>query len=171
MKTRPQNKGMKQTKPGELRSFAAYPRCSADVVGYRWTRLPGLRWSMRDPEAIVTSGYYRGLRRRAARASTSLAGLALLGALGAAAMVSRGYWVEAQYNRGFGQVSVCDSRSRVAEVMGGAGQESKCAADGGEGVAQCTTAVTYMATPSFEAWTFGFNADGRLVSKVHEDLD
>ncbi len=25
------NKGMKLTKPGELRSFAAYPRCSADV--------------------------------------------------------------------------------------------------------------------------------------------
>jgi hypothetical protein len=26
----PSNKGMKQTKPGKLRSFAAYPRCSAD---------------------------------------------------------------------------------------------------------------------------------------------
>ncbi len=27
----PPNKGMKLTKPGELRSFAAYPRCSADI--------------------------------------------------------------------------------------------------------------------------------------------
>ncbi len=26
----PPNKGMKLTKPGELRSFAAYPRCSVD---------------------------------------------------------------------------------------------------------------------------------------------
>ena len=26
------NKGMKLTKPGQLRSFAAYPRCSADVI-------------------------------------------------------------------------------------------------------------------------------------------
>ncbi len=26
------NKGMKLTKPGELRSFAAYPRCSADLT-------------------------------------------------------------------------------------------------------------------------------------------
>ena len=25
------NKGMKLTKPGQLRSFAAYPRCSADA--------------------------------------------------------------------------------------------------------------------------------------------
>jgi len=25
------NKGMKLTKPGQLQSFAAYPRCSADV--------------------------------------------------------------------------------------------------------------------------------------------
>jgi hypothetical protein len=31
--TAPQNKGMKLTKPGELRSFAAYPRCSADNKG------------------------------------------------------------------------------------------------------------------------------------------
>jgi hypothetical protein len=29
--TTPSNKGMKLTKPGELRSFAAYPRCSTDV--------------------------------------------------------------------------------------------------------------------------------------------
>jgi hypothetical protein len=28
---RPPNKGMKLTKPGELRSFAAYPRCSTDA--------------------------------------------------------------------------------------------------------------------------------------------
>jgi hypothetical protein len=28
----PPNKGMKLTKPGELRSFAAYPRCSADLM-------------------------------------------------------------------------------------------------------------------------------------------
>jgi len=27
------NKGMKQTKPGQLRSFAAYPRCWTDVAG------------------------------------------------------------------------------------------------------------------------------------------
>jgi len=26
------NKGMKLTKPGQLRSFAAYPRCSTDVT-------------------------------------------------------------------------------------------------------------------------------------------
>jgi hypothetical protein len=26
----PSNKGMKQTKPGKLRSFAAYPQCSTD---------------------------------------------------------------------------------------------------------------------------------------------
>ncbi len=32
-RTGPQNKGMKLTKPGELRSFAAYPRCSTDVTG------------------------------------------------------------------------------------------------------------------------------------------
>jgi len=31
----PSNKGMKLTKPGELRSFAAYPRCSADSSGVR----------------------------------------------------------------------------------------------------------------------------------------
>ena len=29
--TGPPNKGMKLTKPGQLRSFAAYPRCSADL--------------------------------------------------------------------------------------------------------------------------------------------
>src|SRR5512140_3519993 len=29
----PSNKGLKLTKPGELRSFAAYPRCSADLSG------------------------------------------------------------------------------------------------------------------------------------------
>jgi len=28
----PPNKGMKLTKPGELRSFAAYPQCSADAA-------------------------------------------------------------------------------------------------------------------------------------------
>jgi len=28
----PSNKGMKQTKPGQLRSFAAYPRCSMDSL-------------------------------------------------------------------------------------------------------------------------------------------
>jgi hypothetical protein len=28
----PPNKGMKLTKPGRLRSFAAYPRCSADPL-------------------------------------------------------------------------------------------------------------------------------------------
>ena len=28
----PPNKGMKLTKPGELRSFAAYPWCWADAV-------------------------------------------------------------------------------------------------------------------------------------------
>ncbi len=31
MNAGPPNKGMKLTKPGELRSFAAYPRCSTDV--------------------------------------------------------------------------------------------------------------------------------------------
>ncbi len=35
----PPNKGMKLTKPGELRSFAAYPRCSTDRSGMQ--RRPG----------------------------------------------------------------------------------------------------------------------------------
>ena len=32
----PPNKGMKLTKPGELRSFAAYPRCWTDKKGDGW---------------------------------------------------------------------------------------------------------------------------------------
>jgi hypothetical protein len=40
----PSNKGMKLTKPGQLRSFAAYPRCSADLkrVGAVQERARGL---------------------------------------------------------------------------------------------------------------------------------
>jgi hypothetical protein len=33
----PSNKGMKQTKPGQLRSFAAYPRCWTDLSQERGT--------------------------------------------------------------------------------------------------------------------------------------
>ncbi len=40
----PQNKGMKLTKPGELRSFAAYPRCSADLAREGRTGPEAKRW-------------------------------------------------------------------------------------------------------------------------------
>ena len=39
MSEEPQNKGMKLTKPCELRSFAAYPRCSTDQQNGRHERL------------------------------------------------------------------------------------------------------------------------------------
>ena len=48
----PPNKGMKLTKPGELRSFAAYPPCSTHLIGGRtgrvsraWTRRPTEIWT------------------------------------------------------------------------------------------------------------------------------
>jgi hypothetical protein len=46
VRTRPSNKGMKLTKPGELRSFAAYPRCWADQreVNVGPTRVAAQHW-------------------------------------------------------------------------------------------------------------------------------
>jgi hypothetical protein len=86
-------------------------------------------------------------------------------------MVLRGYWFEAQYNRGFGKVSIGDSRARVAEAMGEAGQESGCRSDGERASGPCTVALSYGVAPFFEVWRFELGADGRVVSKVHEDLD
>jgi hypothetical protein len=46
--TRQPNKGMKLTKPGQLRSFAAYPQCWADVGYSPGTSVTHLSWDMGD---------------------------------------------------------------------------------------------------------------------------
>ncbi len=45
----PSNKGMKLTKPGQLRSFAAYPRCWADLIR-RSTERVSRAWTRRTTE-------------------------------------------------------------------------------------------------------------------------
>ena len=67
----PPNKGMKLTKPGQLRSFAAYPQCWADV---RKCRAIGL------PTCVVETGRGAVLKQRSGRihVSSSTAGEALL---------------------------------------------------------------------------------------------
>jgi hypothetical protein len=59
----PPNKGMKQTKRGQLRSFAAYPRCSAD---------------MQEADCAINLSQSPGKLHRQWRANATLCGLSVV---------------------------------------------------------------------------------------------
>ena len=123
-------------------------------------------------EEIEGKGYYRGLTRRAARASRLVLALVAAVSVVLAGIVGRGYYLERQWRNAYAVVRRGDSRAQVTQLMGSAGDTVDCSsAPTWDGVriedsgVRCAAAVSYIPVPFFEGWLFEFDARDRVISK------